>query len=74
MPRKRFRAEQIVSKVLSLPHIESDSPMGRYWAMFCGMVNSLRLIWGTLADFFRSRVDLQTEVIASRHQLNFLRR
>jgi transposase InsO family protein len=48
--------------------------MGRYWAMFCGMVDILRLIWGTLADFFRSRADLQTEIIALRHQLNVLRR
>jgi hypothetical protein len=42
--------------------------------MFCGMVDILRLIWGTLADFFRSRADLQTEIIALRHQLNVLRR
>ncbi len=38
------------------------------------MVDILRLIWGTLADFFRSRADLQTEIIALRHQLNVLRR
>jgi len=38
------------------------------------MADILRLIWGTLADFFRSRADLQTEIIALRHQLNVLRR
>jgi hypothetical protein len=38
------------------------------------MADILRLIWGTIADFFRSRADLQTEVIALRHQLNVLRR
>jgi hypothetical protein len=27
--------------------------MGRYWAMFWGMADILKLIWGTLADFFR---------------------
>jgi transposase InsO family protein len=38
------------------------------------MADILRLIWGTIADFFRSRADLQTEIIALRHQLNVLRR
>jgi hypothetical protein len=36
--------------------------------MFSGMANILALIWGTLADFLRSRADLQTEIIALRHQ------
>ena len=35
--------------------------------------NILTLIWGTLSDFLRSRADLQTEIIALRHQLNALR-
>jgi hypothetical protein len=38
------------------------------------MADILTLIWGTLADFFRSRADLQTEIIALRHQLNVLQR
>jgi hypothetical protein len=38
------------------------------------MADILRLIWGAIADFFRSRADLQTEIIALRHQLNVLRR
>jgi hypothetical protein len=38
------------------------------------MVDILRLLWGAIADFFRSRADLQTEIIALRHQLNVLRR
>ena len=38
------------------------------------MAGILRLIWGAIADFFRSRADLQTEIIALRHQLNVLRR
>ena len=42
--------------------------------MSCGMVDILRLIWGAIADVFRSRADLQTEIIALRHQLNVLRR
>jgi hypothetical protein len=36
--------------------------------MFCGMVDILRLIWSAIADFFRSRADLQTEIIVLRHQ------
>jgi hypothetical protein len=39
-----------------------------------GVVDILRLIWDTLADFFRLRAYLQTEIIASRHQLNVWRR
>ena len=50
------------------PQIESDSPKGRHLAMFCGMVDILRLIWSAIADFFRSRADLQTEIIVLRHQ------
>jgi hypothetical protein len=42
--------------------------MGQYWAMRCRVIDILRLIWGTLADFFRSRADLQTKIIALRHQ------
>ena len=40
--------------------------------MFCGMLVIPRLIWGAIADIFRSRADLQTEIIALRHQLNVL--
>jgi len=43
--------------------------MGRYWAMFFGMVDILKLIRGTIADFFRSRAALQAEIIALRHLL-----
>ena len=50
------------------PPIESDPPMGQYWAMRCRVIDILRLIWCTLADFFRSRADLQTKIIALRHQ------
>jgi hypothetical protein len=32
------------------------------------MVDILRLIWGAIAEFFRSRAELQTEIIALRHQ------
>ena len=50
----------------------------RQWAdigrRFLAMADILRLIWGTIADFLRSRADLQTEIIALRHQLNVLRR
>jgi len=48
--------------------------MDRYSAMLSGMVDILGPIWGTLADFFRSRAYLQTEFIALRHRLNVLRR
>ena len=41
---------------------------------FLAMVTILRLIWGAIKDFFRSQADLQTEIIALRHQLNVLRR
>jgi hypothetical protein len=42
--------------------------MGRYWAMLSGDGDILRLILGAIADFSRSRADLQTEIIALRHQ------
>lgn len=45
--------------------------IGRY---FLAMAGILRLILGAIADFFRSRTELQTEIIALRHQLNVLRR
>ena len=38
------------------------------------MANVLKLIWGAIADFFRSRPDLQTEIIALRYQRSVLRR
>lgn len=37
------------------------------------MASILKLIWGAIADFFRSRANLQTEIIALRHQLSVLR-
>lgn len=42
--------------------------------MVRAMADILRLIWGAIADFFRSRADLQTEIVVLRHQLNVLRR
>lgn len=42
--------------------------------MVLAMADILRLIWGAIADFFRSRADLQTEIVVLRHQLNVLRR
>ena len=48
------------------------SNLTRQWAdigrCFLAMADILRLIWGTIADIFRSRADLQTEIIALRHQ------
>ena len=41
---------------------------------FLALTDLLGLIWGAIADFFRSRVDLQTEIVVLRHQLNVLRR
>jgi hypothetical protein len=38
------------------------------------MSDLLELIWYAMAGLFRSRADLQTEVLALRHQLNVLRR
>ena len=36
---------------MCLPQIEPDPPTGRYGAMFCDMVDILRLTWRRLADF-----------------------
>jgi hypothetical protein len=54
------------------------SNLTRQWAdigrCFLAVAVILRLIWGAIADFFRSRAYLQTEIIALRHQLNVMRR
>ena len=34
---------------------------------FLAMADILRLICGAIADFFRSRADLQTEIVVLRH-------
>ena len=53
------------------------SSLTRRWAdierCFLAVANILKLIWGATADFFRSRANLQTEIIALRHQLSVLR-
>jgi hypothetical protein len=49
---------------LCLPQIEPDSPMGRYCAMFCGLDDIIRLIWGTLADFFQWWMSAQVNLLS----------